>query len=258
MASLAQVIGPAAGLLVLGATGFIGSFALASAAGLAAAVVLKWALAPETRPVVPARRASFAGLVEYSAVRPMLIESLWVAVNSLFVIFPPVLAAQWSGSVVDLAGYYATVGIVLIGAQVAVRRRLDKVPRDRLLFFAIAVGFVAILIASQAASVVALTVAGCVWAIGSSPVSPIAMASAIDRAPKHRRGSAMATYSLGHQLGYGAGALTFGLAIDAVGYPAPYYVAGGLLALLLVLVSASRQFVQGQGPCTGLARGERS
>jgi MFS family permease len=183
MASLAQLIGPAAGLLVLGATGFVGSFALASASGLAAAFVLRWALAPESRPLAPARHASLAGLVEHSAVRPMLIESLWVAVNSLFVIFPPVLAAQWSSSVADLAGYYATVGIVLIGAQFVGRRRLDEVPRHRLLLFAIGVGFVAILIASQAASVVALTAAGCVWAIGSSLVSPIAMASAIDRAP---------------------------------------------------------------------------
>jgi predicted MFS family arabinose efflux permease len=54
----------------------------------------------------------------------------------------------------------------------------------------------------------------------------------------------MATYSLGHQLGYGTGALMLGLVIDAVGYPAPYYVAGGLLALLLVLVSASRHLLQ--------------
>jgi predicted MFS family arabinose efflux permease len=65
------------------------------------------------------------------------------------------------------------------------------------------------------------------------------MALAIDRAVPRRMGATMATYTLGFQLGLGAGAVAWGFLIDAVGYPGPYVGAIVVQIALLALLAVS-------------------
>jgi MFS family permease len=84
-------------------------------------------------------------------------------------------------------------------------------------------------VASTADSVLTLTIAGSIFAFGTTFISPVAMALAIDRSDPQRRGAAMATYSLGYQLGFGLGSLMWGILISAAGFPAPFLV--GLVSM---------------------------
>ena len=61
-----------------------------------------------------------------------------------------------------------------------------------------------------------------------------------DRAEPGRLGATMATYSMGFPLGNGVGAITWGLVITAVGFPAPFLLALGVLAAIAALVWSAR------------------
>ena len=75
------------------------------------------------------------------------------------------------------------------------------------------------------------------WALAASVTSPTAMALAMDRAAPGRMGAAMATYSLGFQLGFGGGAALWGATITAAGFSQTFLIAilaeAALIGLLL-------------------------
>jgi predicted MFS family arabinose efflux permease len=168
-------------------------------------------------------------LIERRALLPMWLEFLWMTVNVLFFIFPPLFAEQNGIPIEDLAFYYPITGGVLIMTRVLIGPRLDGVRRGIPLSIAAVSGVIALLVAAGADTVLMLTVAGSAFAFGTTFVSPIAMALAIERADPQRRGAAMATYSLGYQLGFGLGSLSWGFVIAAAGFPAPFLI--GLLSM---------------------------
>lgn len=231
MPSLAQMLLPSVGLLLAGAMGTSAAFAAAGLLALAAAVIVYVGpFPPGPLSEVPAQReGSWRSLIEREALLPMWLEFLWMSVNVLFFIFPPVFAAANGIPIADLALYYPIIGGALIVTRLIVGPRLDGVPRGRPLMIATACGTAALLLASMADTVLLLTVAGSIFAIGTTFVSPVAMALAIDRSDPQRRGAAMATYSIGYQLGFGLGSLAWGFLIAAVGFPAPFLV--GLVSM---------------------------
>lgn len=83
--------------------------------------------------------------------------------------------------------------------------------------------------------------AGALFAIGSSATSPMHMTIVMDRADPRTRGSSMATYSLGFQLGSGFGAAISGFIIGAFGFPAPFVVALVAMAVMAALVLSARR-----------------
>jgi MFS family permease len=80
----------------------------------------------------------------------------------------------------------------------------------------------ALVLTSQARDIVWLTLGGMLFGLATAAFGPAIMALAIDRAPRERLGSAMATYSMAFQLAQGAGGLVGGLLIDTLGYQAMY------------------------------------
>ena len=97
-----------------------------------------------------------------------------------------------------------------------------------------------------------LTIAGSIFAVGSSFTSPIATALAIDRSDPQRRGAAMATYSLGYQLGFGSGSLVWGILVSAAGFPAPFLVALLPVAgIAFIVIYARRDLSQASARAPG-------
>jgi MFS family permease len=134
-----------------------------------------------------------------------------------------------------------------------VGRRLDRFPRGLPILGGIACGAAACLVAAFADTVPLLIVAGSLFAIGSSATSPMHMTIVMDRADPRTRGSSMATYSLGFQLGFGLGAAIFGFVIGAFGFPAPWFV--GLVAMggmALLVLSARKELLVRRPPASGV------
>jgi predicted MFS family arabinose efflux permease len=242
MPSVAHMVMPGIGLIVAGAVGVQAAFVLAGV--LAATATLALATGPFPPGPLSSRtpiRASFwSSLIERRALLPMLVEALWMSVHTLFFIFPPVFAASKGIPVADLALYYLIVGIVLIVTRLIIGRRIDRVARGIPLAAGAATGIVALAVAAFADTVVLLTVAGSIFALGSSAVPPMATAVAIDRADPERRGAAMATYTLGIQVGVGLGAAVWGAVIALWGFPAPFLLAMLALAGIGLLVVRER------------------
>lgn len=241
MPSLAYMIAPAIGLLLLGAFGAGPVFVTAGSVGLAGAAVI--ALGPlrhASFSAAPARKTTWRNILERSAVLPMLIEYLWVSTNVLFFIYPPVWADTRGIPVADLAVYYPVVGGVLVLSRIIIGRRLDRFSRGAAVLIGVAGGTLGILLASVSDTVLLLTFAGAVFSASSSFISPTAAAMAIDRADPQRRGGAMATYSMGFPLGNGSGALLWGAVIATFGFPAPWLVALLTMVGIVALVWSAR------------------
>jgi MFS family permease len=241
MPSLAYMIAPAIGLLLLGAFGAGPVFVAAGSVGVLGAAVI--ALGPLRRvafAAAPSRRITWRNLLERSAVLPMLIEYLWVSTNVLFFIYPPVWADARGIAVSELALYYPVVGAVLVISRVVIGRRLDRFTRGIAVLIGAGGGVIGILLASVSDTVLVLTIAGAIFSASSSFISPTAAAMAIDRADPQRRGGAMATYSMGFPLGNGTGALVWGAVIAVLGFPVPWFLALLTMAGISALVWSAR------------------
>lgn len=238
MPSLSSMVMPSVGLLLLGLSGAWLAFVAATLFAIAALAVALLGPWPREERLPPVRREGYLrSLIDRRALLPMLLEFLWMSVNVLFFTFPPLWADQQGIPVGDLVPYYPIVGIVLVIARFTVGRRLDRFPRGVPILGGVACGAAACIVATTATTVPVLIVAGCLFAIGSSATSPMHMTIVMDRADPRTRGSSMATYSLGFQLGFGLGAAIFGFVIGAFGFPAPFVVGllamGGMVALVL-------------------------
>jgi MFS family permease len=236
MSNLAQLLAPASGLILLAAYGFTGPFVAAGLIGCVAGIIVTaGAIGRHVDPPSGSSRSGFwSGLFDRGALLPMFVGLVWVAAQTLFVVYPPVFAAELGLPISDLTIYYPVFGGALIAARLIARRATDRFPRFHVLAVGIGVGIVALGVATAANTIAGLLLAACLFAVGSSATSTIATAIAIDRADPSRRGAAMATFSLGYPLGLGLGGAVWGLMIDGFGYPAPFL--GALLALVVVLV----------------------
>jgi predicted MFS family arabinose efflux permease len=238
MPALAQLAMPAIGLALLSTYDFEAPFLLAAAlagAGLiiVPAIVSKQALAARPASSSQASRT----LLERGAVLPMLIEVMFSSIQALFLIYPPVFALAHNIPIEQLTLYYPVVGLTLVVARAALARLSDRVGRVPVLIGGASTAIIGLAVGAFANDVLVLAIGGMLWALAASVTSPTAMALAMDRAEPGRMGAAMATYSLGFQLGFGGGAAVWGAVITAVGFSSTFVAAivteAALVALLL-------------------------
>lgn len=242
MPGIAQMLMPALGLILVGTVGVSAPFVLAGMLGLAAFVLVARGPLPRVAPVKPVSGAGlWAGLIERSALLPMSLEFMFTAVSSLFWVFPPVLFSTLGLPVEDLAVFYLVTGGTLIITRLVVGRFVDRLPRHAVIAAGGLTAMLSLVVAIGAQSVLVLTVAGSIHAVAVAITSPMTMALTIDRAERDRLGAAMATYTIGFQLGMGVGALTWGIIIDAAGFPAPWVAGLLVLAAMLVVLVVSRR-----------------
>src|SRR5262249_251397 len=74
----------------------------------------------------------------------------------------------------------------------------------------------------QSKELLLLVIGGGIYTLGSGIAQPSMYALAADRADPARRGAAMATYTMGFQLGSGVGRVLWGLIIERFGYSVMY------------------------------------
>ncbi len=243
MPGLSNMVMPALGLALLGAWGAPAPFLLAVAlAAIGAVIATAGPRAPRRAAGGPhaARATGLGSLLERRVVLPMTLEFLWMSTNCLFFIFPPVWAREHGIPFEALALYYPALGIAMVLARVVIGPRLDRVARGWPVMLGASLGVVALLVAVLAQDVAMLTVGGVLYAAASALTSPIHLAIAMDRATPGRIGAAMATYSLGYQLGLGIGSAVYGVVIARAGFPAPYLIGVGAMMLMIGAIAAAR------------------
>jgi MFS family permease len=239
MPGLAVLIMPTIALLAYGAVGIGGALALMAILGVATFVVAVWLIPPSVG-IRPTATSSGGGLLEGSAILPMAYQLVTSLAISLFVVYPPLFAAQHDIPLAGLVVYYPIYGVVFVVSRIVAGRVVDRVPRASVLIFGAGLAGIGLLIGATATSIPVLTIAGLAYAIASGATAPATTALVMDRAPVGRVGAAMATYTLGFQFGSGLGAALWGLLIDSSGFVIPFVIAAALQFGLLAVVTVRR------------------
>jgi len=233
----------AAAMLPLGALWLVGAFssgyvlvfAAAAAFGLAGAAVTRliahWPdqALPQASPVPGGLR--LATLIDRQVIPVTLIQIVLSMGQSAASSFIPLFAQRLGLDLKDVGWYFVAGGVVSVIGRGPLGRLSDRFGRGP----SIAAGFLAIAVAflllSTASSLPALIAAGVVYSFGFAGAYAAVLALAFDRANPARRGTAMATFSLGTQLGLGLGATIWGGLIELLGYSSMYLVAMGSAVL---------------------------
>src|SRR5207249_1499353 len=99
--------------------------------------------------------------------------------------------------------YYLGAGLASVSARGLGGRWSDQIGRGWTVTIGIVLSAAGLLILSQAADIVTLTVGGVLAGFGTSATTAPLIALAMDRSPPERRGEAMASYSMAFQLADG-------------------------------------------------------
>jgi MFS family permease len=251
MPGIATLVMPSVGLLLLHAVGFPGPLLLSVALASGAFLVTLAAFgiprsAPTARPVTTGRQP----YLEPSAVLPMLLQLLFMSGISLFLIYPPIMAADLGIPVSDLALYYPLYGITLVVVRGVSGRVLEGIPRYLVIGAGSFLGAVALLLVAATGSFAGLIVGGVLFATASGFSAPAAMASVMDRAPADRLGAAMGTYTLGFQFGGGFGAALWGALVGPVGFTTVLVLAATIQVVGVGVAVAGRRRLERPVPAS--------
>lgn len=246
MWALGFVIGPPLALLLYQEAGFGAPFLAAAVFGggafLAASRLARMVPAPvaaaATAPVAAGRPGR---LIERSALPSLAIVGALMTGQALFLGFAAVYARELGAPVHLLALHFPLYGVLLGAGQLLSGRLSDRFGRRPITVAGTLICATGFGVALLPFGWTSFTIGGLVFATGVSVVGPAVGAATMDRAPSGRLGAAMATYSLGYQLGSGLGGATWGFLIASVGLAGPFVVglAFQLVGLTIALVSLS-------------------
>jgi len=132
--------------------------------------------------------------------------------------------------------YYVAMGVTSALGRPLLGRFSDKLGARNSLLIAFALETAALLTMPFAQNLAGLIIGGALWYTGAAIGGARIMALAMESAPAHRRGRAMASYSTALPLSNGAGALISGIVVDLAGYRWMYALAGLLCAVGFILI----------------------
>lgn len=143
-----------------------------------------------------------------------------------------------------IEGYFLVLGLMGIVSRGLIGRWADKIGRMRAIGWGFGIQFLGLCSFVLTENPLLLTLGGAVWIFGSAVCQPSLYALAIDRAPGHRRGRAMATYTMAFQVGSGIGAVTGGVVLEHFGFATLHTLTAlqALVGLVIVLAGARRWF----------------
>lgn len=240
-------VGPVLGLWLANNIGFVPAFAASGACGF---LVLATSLAARSGAAATTASKPAAGddlqlnwlqkLVEPGAFLGASLLVLNTIPGVVVQAYMPLYFKEIGLGGIEL--YFLALGATGVFSRGLIGRWADRIGRMRAIGWGFAVQFAGLVVFVFTQNIIALTVGGVVWIFGSALAQPSLYALAIDRAPGHRRGRAMATYTMAFQVGGGIGAVTGGLILEQLGF-ASLHAAMALIALagtVIVLAGVRR------------------
>jgi MFS family permease len=239
--AIAGVISPGLGVALYSASGEALALIVGAALGVVAFFITTRIQVPESmRPAgiedAPLGfRARWLGrLVEPSALPWTLLLVTSYSAYAIFAIFPPVYAVHLGVPVELLVAYFPIFGFAQAISSPVFGRLADRLGwRTSIVLGCLLAG--AGLMVATIPTFVTFTIAAFVFSLSQSLVNTTISALTMERAPKHRLGSAMATYTMGYQIATGLSSLLWGALIENVGFSWVFVVAGAFQLLTIAL-----------------------
>jgi MFS family permease len=141
-----------------------------------------------------------------------------------------------------LIAYFPIWGLAQVVSQPFAGRLGDRLGRVRSMVLGCVVASAALLVA-LVPGIETFTIAAILYAFSQSLVMATISALTMERAPRHRLGSAMATYSVGYQVATGISSLLWGTMITTVGFTWVFIVA---LGFQLLTIGLARTLLSGR------------
>jgi MFS family permease len=236
--AVAQLVMPGLGILLYSATGAWLPLMFAVIATVAGLLVMATGPIPRAPALTTDKvKVSWRGLTESSAFLPMALEAVNAATQSIFTFFMPVIVLGLSLPVEALTLYYPAYGLTMVVGRLLTPRVSDRVGRSPVLIAGVALALATLVIGASASSMFVLAFAGCLAAFSGALLTPTLSALTIDRASPGRIGAAVATYSLGYQIGLGIGGALWGFLIASLGVRSPFVAAAALQVLVIVFLA---------------------
>src|SRR5262249_43085768 len=176
----------------------------------------------------------------------MVVLLLFTSANALFLVYPPLLAPERGIPVSDLTIYYPAYGLVLVLTRLASGRALRGVPPSRAIAAGGGLAAAALLLGAVAHSLLVLPGSALVFGLGYGFTTPAAQASVMERASRDRLGAAMATYTIGFQVGTGLGAAFWGFLVGPAGYAGTFLIGAAIQVALIGLTVLRRATLDGE------------
>jgi MFS family permease len=225
--SAAQAISSPLALWIvgLGAANFNPVFLLAAVCGLGGALLargMREPVQPRGRPLKAPDFRRFASMLDRDVWLPFALQTCLLLSFPALTSFVALYVQRIGLSPASAAWYFLANGLTAVIVRFSLGRWVDRFNRGLTSAVGFAIISVAIVQLTLVSSELQLVAAAVVYAIGYAICISGLTAMAIDMANPHRRGAAMATYSMANQLGAGFGAAISGAIIEAAGYRAMY------------------------------------
>lgn len=153
--------------------------------------------------------------------------------------FLPLMAKRFA---IENFGYFFTVqALALMLVRVVSGPLSDRYGRSVVIIPGMALTVVGVGILAFTTTTVPLLISGVVWGLGSGAAQPALTAYVVDRVPVDGRGPAMATFTLGQDIGLSLGATLLGFVLEATNFSVTYLVSGLVaLAGIVIYVAGNR------------------
>ncbi|TJY39573.1 MFS transporter [Cohnella pontilimi] len=245
--SIAMAVGPALGIwlwkdenvnFLLLAVCIIAALSLAFVIGMRLPLQKAEGLVPTSTTVEPEpsegkKRLQWSDFIEPKALPISLVGFIVsFAYSSLSGFFASFAQEIHQSSITSL--FFLAFAAMIVLFRPVIGKVFDKYKEHYLYYPGVALFAVGLILLSQAHSGDAVLLSGSIMGIGYGALLPCFQTLAVKLAPEHRRGSAMGTFFLLFDLGYGFGSYFMGMIASFTDYRMMYATAG-VMALLSVV-----------------------
>lgn len=245
-------LGPAVGAVVIDAAGYPASFVAAGvlfAIGFGVCLALReprGAGAPAVASGGDGRAARdrdadggwLRGFVYPPAVPLALMAGLSIVPHGVVVTL--LLTAGEMRGVAGVSAYFAVYAATALVCKPAAGRLADRWGMRRVVAPALLVEVIATVLLALMASLPMVLAAAACMGVGQSSAYSVIQAETVRGVPAHELGRASNTFYIGTDIGMGFGPMGAGAVLQALGVPAMFLVAGGLVLLALGVLAAHR------------------
>lgn len=229
--AITMSISPAIGLWIVSMAGYhslfmFGLFLLTVTVILL--VTMNYREAP--RQYTPVSRSAHLAVLEPSALLPMAMYLLLTISMSAVNVFLPQYASVMGG---DSSVFFLIICVGVIYTRTHIGSILEHLHEKPVVLGGAALYFVCIGVFSLSISTPVLILSGLILGFGYGAALAVLNGIALRRCAPNRRGAAIATYSMGLDIGFAIGSLLWGIVIQHLGYEWTFLLAG-LNALLVI------------------------
>lgn len=218
--SVSSAIAPAIAMAFAAAAAYRSGFSVAFAAGLLAVFSLLLVKKPDVKASSQnneGKQSHLSRLFEKKAIRPTIIMLMLGACNAGASTFLAIYALGRGFTEAQLSVYFTVSAIATVLARLFGGRLSLRIGKHPSILIATILSFVGYLLIPASGSQWVLWAAAALQGLSYGTIYPMMNAMAVTQSPPERRGTAMATFLTGMDIGIGFGASLCGLIIDTVG-----------------------------------------